>query len=818
MRLALRLLYREWRSGEISIMFVALIIAIAMSSGLSSISQRMQSGIEEHSRQFTAADSILRSREVIDPQWLHKARNMDLTYTRSVRFPSMLFNDTGQQLSLVKAIAFGYPLQGQLMIAQQLGGEQHASTTGPAPGEIWIDERLYWALDVDVGSSLYLGDATLLVSAILISDPDRGWGTYFMPQTIINIADLERTGLIEQHSRVDYSYYFSGRTAADYGQWIAPQLNASHRWIESGTTQSGLLRMVNRIQIFSLFIGAFAILIAGIAITSAIHYFNARHQQTIAVLKVLGITQNKLLWCYFSIFAILVVIAGVGGSFCAWGMQELLLTIATDYLPFAPGEMSLQPFIMGIAVVFICVGVMLIPSLTHIKSISPLQLLRRPIHPSKRKFILMVLCASCSFTALIYFYMRDIQLTAILIAGMMTLIATLALLAFVLFLSSTRLITLAQKWLLSIAHMRQLLPHNILFIAISAVSMMLILSLVLIRDYFITDMQAEIGAQRANYFILNIQPSVTAAMQEWMEEQHIQWRAPYPMARVRLEKVGEQDVRDTLMRHYNRDEVNLAAANIIPTGNKIIAGTWWDKSTTQQALISIEKSFADNIGIQLGDTLTLTVGERQMHTTVTSIRTVNWGSLTPNFFAIVPTAMIQGIPHTFMNSFYVPAEKKAQLMGNFIRKFPNVGLISVDQLIQQLNTSLRQMSQAMGVMLLCAFGASLLVTIITIRAGIAYRRHANALLIVLGASRKQILSNGLVEFMVMGLISGLLAIVGAEISIYLLQTTVFQLNGTWHPLLWFIAPLISMVALSAIGLAIIYPATRIAPISILRHS
>ncbi|MFT6288739.1 MAG: putative ABC transport system permease protein, partial [Alcanivorax sp.] len=153
------MLARDWRGGELGVLVAALVLAVAVVSGISAFTTRLQSALEQESHRFLAADRVIRSSTDMPADWLQQADNTHLQYARTLTFPSMVFaGDEAMVLASVKAVSNDYPLRGNLSYSEQPFGAALAGTQGPSPGNVWLDSRLFALLDVAIGDTIGVGD------------------------------------------------------------------------------------------------------------------------------------------------------------------------------------------------------------------------------------------------------------------------------------------------------------------------------------------------------------------------------------------------------------------------------------------------------------------------------------------------------------------------------------------------------------------------------------------------------------------------------------------------------------------------------------
>ena len=226
-RLALRMLARDWRAGELKLLALALVVAVTSVSSVTFFGDRVHQALTRDAHQLLGADLLLTADHPLDQEFAKEAQARGLNTATSTRLISMSRQAGAAHISGIKAVSENYPLRGKLRIALAPNTPDQEASRVPPPGQVWVDERLASAIGAEVGASLELGNARLKVAAILTMEPDRGV-TFFniAPRLLMNAADLPQTGLIQVGSRVTYALLVAGDQAAieAYEQWAKSRL------------------------------------------------------------------------------------------------------------------------------------------------------------------------------------------------------------------------------------------------------------------------------------------------------------------------------------------------------------------------------------------------------------------------------------------------------------------------------------------------------------------------------------------------------------------------------------------------------------------
>jgi putative ABC transport system permease protein len=262
-------------------------------------------------------------------------------------------------------------------------------------------------------------------------------------------------------------------------------------------------------------------------------------------------------------------------------------------------------------------------------------------------------------------------------------------------------------------------------------------------------------------------------------------------------------------------EANLTWTSQLPDGNKIVSGEWWRDNDQGGPRMSVEKGIANVLHLKLGDRVTYDVSGELITATVANFREVQWDNFRPNFFIVFSPGVIDHAAGTYITSMHVPSAKRA-VMRDFTRQFPEVTAIDIDAVITQVRSVMDKVNLAVEYVFLFTLFAGITVLFAAIQSTRDERRYESAMLRTLGASRRVVLQGVAAEFVVLGMLAGVMAATGASIAGYLL-TQLMNLEYSFDPTVW-IAGLVAGVALVGItGTAVTYSVVNAPPVETLRR-
>ena len=822
-KLALRLLKRDGRSGELTLLVLALLIAVASATTISLFADRLQRTLTFQAAEFLAGDLVLVSSTPVTDSWLHQAETLGLAQSQTAEFSSVLLENEQMLLASIKAVSQTYPLRGFLKIQDTDTAEEHAVYQGPEPGMAWVEKRVLSALHLNVGDTLIVGEKPLIVQSVLSYEPDKRGDFYsFSPRVMINQVDLKAAGVIQPGSHVHYFYQFSGLEAelAAFKSGLKTQLNPSQRILDIHEDRPELGSALRRAERYLGLSSIVVVLIAGVAIAMAAGRYTERHFNAAALLRCLGCRQTEIVRLYAVQFLVLGAVASAAGCLLGWLGQMGLFYILKPLLPQQlanPGLLAIFfGFITGMAILL---GFAL-PPLLRLQRVSPLRVLRRELEPMPTKAWLIYGLAITLLSVLIWRYSNDWQMTvSILGVGLLVLLVLGLLITGLLQLSRRVLPHLSITWRFGVqglmrnsrAGVSQILAFSITLAAMS-------LSLT-VRSDLIDQWQAQLPEHAPNHFALNIIPEQQQAFKHDLQQAGIASSEFYPVVRGRLVAINDEAVqkrvsKDSQGEAATQRELSLTWAQAIPADNSITNGEKWAEN--EPGLVSVEQKLADNLNIKLGDTLLFSVGSAQVSARVANLRSLQWDTMKPNFYMIFSPGTLDDFPATYLTSFYLPEAEK-NLLNRLLKTYPATTILEVDQILKQFKTLLMQLTQAINLLLYFALLAGFVVLFAAVNATLDHRIHESALMRTLGARRTWLSKTHSIEFGLLGGIAGVLAATLSQAILYVLYSRVMHIPFQVAMGAWLFLPLIGAILVGLAGFWGVREVVNQSPMRVLRR-
>lgn len=823
--LAMRLLARDWRAGELRILVAALLIAVAASTTIGFFTDRLGRGMLNQSAEFLGADLVLESPRPVDSDWLTQARERELRNAETLQFASVVVSGERLQLASVKAVDDSFPLRGSLRTAPRAFAQGQVTTDTPAPGEAWAAAQLLQQLEIDVGTRVTVGDLSLQITRVLTFEPGRSGGVFGLsPRLMMNLADVPATGVVQPGSRLTYHYLFAGAEAVikSYRQWLQARLGPSHELLGVREGRRAVGAALQRAERFLGLSVLAAIVLSGVAIAMAARRYSERHFDMSAMLRCLGASQRDVLGLYLPQLLVIGVLASLAGSLFGWLAQSGLLYLLDDVLPVAPSGTRLWPVLAGLATGMVTLAGFALPPVMRLRQVSPLRVLRRELAPLPGRAWLVYGAAIGAVLVLMWRYTGNAALMLSVLAGAVAAVAALGVLGFALLMVARRLHTrvgvawrfgLNNLWRRRAASVSQILAFGLTLMAMAVIA--------LVRSELLENWQSQLPQDAPNHFLINILPDKVEGVGAFLQEKGIETSQLYPMVRGRLVTLNGQPVREAVSKDEPRDnalnrELNLSWSTRLQEDNRIVEGRWWRADDAGRPLVSVEAQLAQRLGIELGDALGFALGGETLSATVASIRSVQWDSFRPNFYMLFPPGVIDDFPATWMTSFYLPASDSAVLM-ELVREYPALTVLDLDLLMQQVERIFRQVTLAVEYVLVFVLLAGFAVLFAALQSSLDERLYEGALLRALGGSRRQLRAGHLAEFAALGLLAGLVAAAGTECLAWVLYTRVMDLDYSFQWPVWIAAPLAGALLTGIAGYRGTRPVVERSPMLLLRE-
>ena len=810
-KLALKLFSREFRRGELTVISAAIALAVLTVLTLSMVTERIAQSIAQKSSAFIAADRVLASNHAIDTAFITKAEQQNLQTAQMVYFDTMLFANDQMQFSSVKAASNSYPLKGQLKVKSGLNAQTEVAPGAPSPGNVWLSESVFYSLNINVGDQVELGAALFNVEKVIVEEPDAPFNVFSSSRRVlINIDDVAKTEVIQPGSRVFYRQLYAGdeNDINSFYDWLKPQLKENQNWYGVKDRQSPISNSLNRAESFLLLAGLLGIILAAVAIAVSAKRYCERQYDPVAMMKTLGGSRDMIRKIYLMHLLMVCTMAVVVGLAIGYCLQE----VATGYLAKSMGTelpmAGFKPWLVAISTGVICAVMFSIKPLLDLFDIPPLRVLRRNLGDRLAVSKIHLGLSALTVFLLMWLFSNNIKITLILFASTLALILVLFLISKLIFGGGRKLgLKPGNSWSLAIASIQKRANVNAVQLISFSLAIKLLLFLIVLKNDIISDWQSQLPSDAPNAFLVNITQNELDPVNEYLAQKGIQVSEFYPTIRGRVNAVnGEAVAREvSLQDNEKKDEearsgigreLNLTWLNEVPSQNDIIDGQWFGDDAVAEA--SLEESMMKRLDVKMGDTLTFLIGAQSFDAKITSVRKVNWATLKPNFFIILSPDVLSSFPATYISSVRIEPEQKRDF-SQLLRAYPTITAIDVDNFVKQIQSTIEQVSLAIGFVLAIVVLCGALVLISQVQASLGERMQEIVILRTLGAKSRLIKNATLYEFLLLGGLAGLVAAFFSDIALLIVQQQMFDLAGKLHPNIWIIGPVAGGVFVAGLG-------------------
>jgi putative ABC transport system permease protein len=830
MMLAFKFLLRNWRSGELKLLGFALVLAVTVVCGISVFTARLERTLASEPKKTIGADAVITGSQPHKSEWDDAAQAASLQQTTASVFASMVFAGDEMHLASVKSVGQGYPLRGEVRISRipfTLDETQiEIANRIPAEGEIWIDSRLVPLLKIKLGDKVAVGQHEFTATQVIISEPDSANPlSVFGARVLMNNVDLEKTQVVQPGSRIEYRWLLASNDEDKLDKFtktLEPQLDPHYRLIDIDNNQRQLGSTLKTAKQFLLLSAVIAVLLAGVAIAIAARQFSVRHTDQVALMKALGLGAKKIRSIYFTQLFVFAGLASAVGLCLGYFLQEWVAhsLLASYQLVLKPAET--YPYLLSFLSGVLCLVFFALPALWYLPKIPPLKILRRELTLSSTQAWTQALLAFIAVLSLVFLFSRDVKL-ALSIAGTLVLVMLITLLiASGLYRFSKKYLShFGGIWRLAFANLQRNQGETLLQILVFSIAFMLLLSLTLVRSSLIKEWQAQIPTEMPNHFLVNIPQEEVAAIQQMLESNQIKSEPVYPMMRARLVAINDRELsaEDRKKSNALRRELNITWSSTLADDNKLVEGQWWNQwkpKNPELPGVSVEKETATALDLSIGDKLQFSFGGILKEAEVASIRSLEWSSMRPNFYFIFSPGSLEKLTPTFITSVFIPKEKKS-LVNQLLLSHPRALLIELDRIIAQIQQIIEQVSDGVFLVLCLTLAAGSLVLFAAVISSLQSRKQQTGVIRAFGAPRKLILGSLVIEFTVLGLLAGIVAVIGTESLLLSLQTFVLNTPIQPHYLFWLIAPTLGATLVAVLGYVGCYSVVRTPPAIVLRE-
>jgi putative ABC transport system permease protein len=848
---SLRLLHHEFRRGELTIIFLAIVLAVGTVFSLTGFSEQIKQAIISNSANTIAADRVLGSSREIPTEYIDKSKSLSLNVATKILLDSMVFAGDNMLLSELDVISEEYPLRGEFLVKMSLDQEVPTSVGAPMQGTAYVEESILSRLDVKIGGTIEVGLLPLTIAGVIVDIPDRSYRMFVAgPAIFFNMKDIEKTELIKPGSRVYHQYLFAGERddVEEFETWIKPQLNESQNWYSAKSAQNRLSKVLDSSEKFLSLASMLGIVLAAVAVAVASRRYGQRHQPMVAVFKALGASKSHVKKLYMLHWGLLSFISIIVGLVVGYLLMLAGVSAIESYLSLDESQLTFKPFITAVITGLLCSVAFAVHPITELISTRPLDVIRGFKQNVLPRFGWHQVIPLLALFALLMLFSRDIIMSSSLLLGGLLVSGILLLLGRLIMGAGRSAGAKAGKaWHLALANLKRRANENSVQLVSFTIAIQLLLLITVMKSSIIDEWQSQFPENTPNHYLLNIANDEVAPLKDFAEELNLDNQGFYPVFRGRLSAInGEKTVSvddDDVVETENDDkesstvnekesttdekdkpkerkgagrELSLTWQEMLPLTNEVTEGKWWDKSDTSPQ-VSMENRMAERLEVKLGDELTFTLGTDEFTVPVTSIREVDWKSRQLNFIMIFNEAAVAEIDTTSISAWMVPEKRKNEVY-RFLSQYPTVSIMDFGSIMKQLTKMIEQVSIAIELILVLVVLAGSLVLVAQVQASMEERERELAILRTLGAKGALLRNSVLYEFIALGAVAGLMASIAMEIAVFFLQTQVFEMSASFHFSYWLVGILAGAGFVGLMGMISCWRLLNLSSVTLIRRT
>src|SRR5471032_459225 len=548
---------------------------------------------------------------------------------------------------------------------------------------------------------------------------------------------------------------------------------------------------LDRADRFLSLVGLLSAMLAAVAVAMAARRFMQRHLDACAMLRCLGLTQNEVTLMYLIEFLMVGLAGSLMGVAVGFGGHYVLLEVLGKLVSASLPAPTIYPALQGVATGMLLLAAFALPPILQLRKVPHNRVIRREQDPPQVTALATYGLGLAGFVALLLWQAGDVQLALYTALGFLGAFALFGLVGWgaLAALKPMRRAINHQSWRFAITSLQRRPGATVVQIVSLALGMMALLVLTVVRGDLMTAWRNATPADAPNRFIINIQPEQAADIGKRLQAAGVSYAPQYPMIRGRLTAVNGKTVT---AETYTEDrakgladrEFNLSTMAQMQAENKISAGRWFaDQPGAPEA--SVEEGIAKTLQWKLGDKLRFDIAGTPVDATITSLRKLEWGSMRVNFFVIINPAAMTEVSQSWITAFHLPQGRGA-LMNALTRDYPNLTIVDVGGLLRQVQAVLDQVVTAVEFLFVFTLASGVLVLYAALMGSQDERTRESGLLRALGATRKQLSQAQLIEFSLVGALSGVLAATGAAGMGWALATYQFKFAWSFSPAVWLV--------------------------------
>lgn len=833
----LRFAARDLRSGlqGFWIFLTCLTLGTAAIAIIGSLSASIERGLNEQGQPLLGGDVefSLVHREATDKELAFIASNGAVSKVATLR--AMAIAPETATLVEIKATDALYPLYGEVILENKSTLRSATALQNGTYG-VAADPLLLGRLGVKLGDRIRVGTLDVEIRGVISNEPDRiSDGFILGPRLLMSADALKTTGLVQPGSLVTYRYRVklendqSLKAARDLVVKAKEQFpDAGWQLKSRDRAAQGAENFVDRLSYFLTLVGLTSLIVGGAGIANAVSAFVDRRIGTIATLKCLGAPARDVFWIYLTEI-MLVALLGIALGLTAGAATPVLAhTFLQNILPLPlTTQIELAPLALTAALGLLVTLAFSIWPLARTHQIPASALFRHRIvhlHGFPRwPYLACIAAALACIAALIFLSFENQRATAYYLGGLLASFVILLGLAYA-------IIKLAEKsskpksaiWRYAISNLYRPGSSAVSVILALGLGLTLFVTLALTDRTISQELRSGIPENAPAFFFLDVRnEELPAFIESTKKFDGVREVASAPMMRGRIARIGDMPVEKVKTAGDGgwalRGDRGLTYSETLPEGSVLVEGQWWEKDYSGPPLVSFVDEIAQDIGLKIGDSVTVNVLGRDVTAKVANFRKVNWRTMGINFVMVFSPNTLKSAPHSHIVTVEMEGGDEAKLLNTMAREFPSTTAVRIKE-------ALATVSELLGKMLSAIRGANAL-TLLTgilvlagaLAAGLSNRIYDAVVLKTYGASRAQLMGAFIIEYAVLGLAAAIFGVAVGSLGSWFLATWILDMQWSFSLAVAATTALLAMIITIAAGLMVTWAALAAKPAPILRN-
>ncbi|BBD40416.1 glycosyl transferase family 1 [Aminobacter sp. Y103A] len=804
--LAFRFAAREMRGGlrGFLIFLTCIALGVAAIGGVNSVARAITAGVASEGQALLGGDIRFQliQREATDKEKTFLESLGTVSHNAGMRSMARLEDGSDQSLVEAKAVDDAYPLYGQLVTEPALPRAELFAERSGIFGAVAPD-LLFERLNLKLGDRIKLGSATFELRAKLVTEPDAvsdGFG--FAPRLLVSMEGLTTSGLIQPGSLVEHAYKLRMPVGTSEAEVADARERANAEFPEAGwsvrtrtNAAPALSANIERFTQFLTLVGLTSLVVGGVGVANAVRAYLDGKRGVIATFKSLGASGGFVLTVYL-IQILLIAGLGIAIGLALGALMPFAASAALQSVIPVPAEAGVYPAALAMAALFgvlVTLAFAILP-LGRARDVPATALFREMGFEGRGLprlvYIATALGIAAILAALAIWFAGDRRIATIFVGA--TIFSFLVL----------RAVAVAVQWLarksprvrstalrLAVGNIHRpgaLTPSVVLSLGLG---LTLLVTLALIDGNLRRQISGSLPERAPNFFFVDIQPDQVDDFARLVATE-----APggklvrVPMLRGRVMALNGTDVQKLNVPPEGawvlRGDRGLTYAKNLPENSTLSQGTWWPADYSGEPLVSFSAQEAGELGLKIGDMVTVNVLGRNVTAKIANFREVQWESMGINFVMVFSPNTFAGAPHSWLATLTedkaVPADE-AKILNAVTRSYPAITTVRVKDALDVVNRLVAQLGTAIRAAAGVALIASVLVLAGALAAGNRARVHDAVILKTLGATRRTLISAFSLEYMLIGLATAIFALAAGGVAAWFVVARIMTLPSSFLP-------------------------------------